>query len=693
MDAVFGFCKVEKNPCEIINPGRAGERIIYFHRYFLRYCTVQNVCMPLYFRFFFLLIFLQTLAFGQSGPVFRQTPVNLIRKGAYVEALEYLNIAIQQERGAPELYFLRGYAKYGLDDFIGAEQDYSQSIELSPYLADVFTNRAIVRSQLQNFKGSLEDFDKALEMDGSNGEIWFHRARTNLLLKKYYSCIVDCNKAIQLHCQGEGVYIIRASAEQEIKRYTEAIEDLDMARKINPQNGYVFSQRGLVWTEMNQSDSAIRDFSRAIALDTTNTFAMFNRALAWLKKSEQVAALKDLNAVIRISPYNSYAYYNRAIVLIGLNEKRGAINDFNIVSKLDPKNITSYYYRSKLKSELGDYSGALEDLDKTIALLPDYTDAWFDRYEVKIKLRDTKGAQADYRQALELTRKNHLDPDSLKAERKDYLKSLVKLSGDFEEMNTLNSKLQNQSVDIQLKPMYSLLLWKADFGKVKLYDGYKKEHYFTNILTLTNETGLISDSLLRIELHRQTLLIDSAGTNPDFHFRRAISYFQMRNYDRALADLNAALGADSGYITAWFSRAGARYELIQILNSQEDYQQEIILGKNAPKLQNPNLSATLEHTYEAVIRDLDKVLALDPEFSFAWYNRGYVNSRMGNYRAAIGDFSKAITLNNNFAEAFYNRGLMSILVSENHQGCLDLSRAGELGITDAYKVMKRYCYK
>ena len=34
-----------------------------------------------------------------------------------------------------------------------------------------------------------------------------------------------------------------------------------------------------------------------------------------------------------------------------------------------------------------------------------------------------------------------------------------------------------------------------------------------------------------------------------------------------------------------------------------------------------------------------------------------------------------------------------ILLSENHNGCRDLSRAGELGVTDAYRVMKRYCYK
>jgi tetratricopeptide (TPR) repeat protein len=66
---------------------------------------------------------------------------------------------------------------------------------------------------------------------------------------------------------------------------------------------------------------------------------------------------------------------------------------------------------------------------------------------------------------------------------------------------------------------------------------------------------------------------------------------------------------------------------------------------------------------------------------------------MGNYREAINDFSRAIALQNDFAEAWYNRGLLSILLNENNLGCGDLSRAGELGITDAYRVMKRYCYK
>jgi len=638
-------------------------------------------------------VFLQSFVFAQYGMSFRQDAVERLRKGEYIEALEYLNLAIKKEPSGSELYYLRGYAKYGLDDFLGAEQDYSRSIDLSPYLADVFTNRAIVRTQLQNFTGAMEDFDRALEMDGTNGEIWFHRARTNLFLKKTYSCIVDCNKAIELNFRNESVYILKSSAEVEIKRFSEAIEDLDQAKKINSKNGYIYSQRGLVWVELNKNDSAIADFSHAISLDSVNTFAIFNRALVSLKIPDQASALKDLNTVIRISPYNSYAYYNRAIVLIGIGETRKAIRDFEIVSKLDPKNIVSYFYRSKLKTELKDYQGALADLDKTIELLPEYTDAWYDRYELKLKMNDRKGAQADYNQALELTRNNHQDPDSLKAERKDYLKNLVKLSGDFEQMNSMNSKLQNQAIDIQPKSMFSILLWKADFGKVKLYDVYKKTHYPANILSLTNQSGVISDSVLLKEIDDQTHMIDSAGNSSGPLYKRAVTWIQLRNFDNALHDLNSLLASDSGNVTALFSRAGTRYEIIQQLAIQEDLQREITIGKMLPKTQHIPAQSTVEHTYELVIADYDRALALDPEFAFAWFNRGYVNSRMGNYRDAVNDFSKALSLREDLAEAWYNRGLVSIILNENHNGCKDLSHAGELGVTDAYRVMKRYCYK
>ena len=42
------------------------------------------------------------------------------------------------------------------------------------------------------------------------------------------------------------------------------------------------------------------------------------------------------------------------------------------------------------------------------------------------------------------------------------------------------------------------------------------------------------------------------------------------------------------------------------------------------------------------------------------------------------------------AEAYLNRGIIQLFMKDTRKGCLDLSKAGELGITEAYEVLKRY---
>ena len=62
----------------------------------------------------------------------------------------------------------------------------------------------------------------------------------------------------------------------------------------------------------------------------------------------------------------------------------------------------------------------------------------------------------------------------------------------------------------------------------------------------------------------------------------------------------------------------------------------------------------------------------------------------GNLPEAFDDYTKAIELNPNFAEAYYNRGLVQIYMKDTRKGCLDISKSGELGIEDAYDVLKMY---
>jgi tetratricopeptide (TPR) repeat protein len=643
------------------------------------------------FFFLSLVIFLPSFSCPQSLNSLIQSGQNYLMKGQFVEALEQLNFAILKEPASSELYFLRGYAKYSLDDFIGSEEDYNKSIGLSPFKAEVFVNRAVVRCERLNYNGAFEDLASAHRLDSANADVYFNLGRIKLILKKYYASLGDCNTAIRLGYKHESIYLLKGSSEWGLKRYDEAIADFKKAVEINPANPWPFIQLGSLWLEQNKVDSSIRYYDRAILVDSNNVYALFNRSLARAKVPDPEGALNDLNKVIRLSPYNSYAYFNRAILYIDKNEKLRAILDLTKVIRLNPKNIVSYYYRGMLKTDTKDYSGALEDLNKTVELSPDYADAYYARFQVRNKLKDYTGARKDYKQAFELGKKNHFNPDSLSTEKKDYLQSLVKLSGDFEEMNTMNGKFQNQPVSIELMPLFRFFPDKAPFGFLRLYDSYPKAHYHGNITRLTIHDELFTDSLCTLQIRLLSQVIDSTSGEADTFLKRA-TYFAARNqYNEAFRDLNSSLKLDSGNVLTYFTRANARYSLIRLIISLDSAQSQAMVGRNLPE--NTVQAGNTYQIYDSVIADYSAAVRLDPGFGFGYYNRGIVYCRTHNFRDAEEDFSKAIVCIENFAEAYYNRGLVRILRNENLQGCEDLSRAGELGIPDAYRVIKRYCYR
>ena len=53
----------------------------------------------------------------------------------------------------------------------------------------------------------------------------------------------------------------------------------------------------------------------------------------------------------------------------------------------------------------------------------------------------------------------------------------------------------------------------------------------------------------------------------------------------------------------------------------------------------------------------------------------------------------AISIDPNLAEAYYNRGMTLLKSGDRKAGIADLSKAGELGLFDAYSVIRRFSEK
>ena len=641
----------------------------------------------------FCLVFLPVPAGGQTAWKEIQVGQNYLRSGEYVNALEEMNAAIGRTPFVPELYFLRGYAKYSLDDYIGAELDYSKAIELSPYRPEFFINRAEVRSQQSNLNGALEDLGYARRLDSVNPEVYLGLARIKLMMKFYYGCIGDCNKVILKDPKNDLAYLIRGTAEIELNRFDSALSDFKTAIGLNPGNPNAYIRLGAAWLEKEEADSAIRYFNLAIGADSNNVYALFSRSLALVKRQDLPGAKADLDKIIRLSPFNSYAYFNRAILLFELEDPAGAIRDFDYVIRLNPMNITSYYYRGLLRSEMKDYRGALEDLDRTVELLPTYAAAYYERYRVKLMLRDRAGAMKDFELAEKYGQENHFTPDSLTPEKKSYLQGLVDLSGDFEEMNSFSVKFQNQPVDIRLQPVFFLFTGQADLRFLYLYDAYEKKHYHAHILPFTNREELIRESDCLKEIEAQSRRIDSVFHPAESYLLRGLAFASLKRYREAVNDFDSSLARDPGSVIVWFSRANSRFGMIQARDSNGLPAPPVTIGNEEPGAKAQHSSPEDSVLLKNVLGDYSQALELDPDFPFAYFNRGVVYCQLSKYREAVNEFTAAIRLKSDLAEAYYNRGLIRILLNELLPACEDLSRAGELGISDSYKVIKRYCFK
>ena len=94
--------------------------------------------------------------------------------------------------------------------------------------------------------------------------------------------------------------------------------------------------------------------------------------------------------------------------------------------------------------------------------------------------------------------------------------------------------------------------------------------------------------------------------------------------------------------------------------------------------------------FEIMLRDYDYVIHKLPDFSFAYYNKANMLCIQQDFKAAISYYTQAIQNDNDFAEAYFNRGLTYIYINEIDKGITDLSKAGELGIYQAYNLISRF---
>ncbi len=649
----------------------------------------------------------------------------------YLLAIQYFNQVIKAKPYLAEPYFYRAIAKYYLDDFKGAEDDCTQCIERNPFYGNAYQLRADARQNQKNYDGALEDYSVSLKNNPDDKFILINLGIVNIEKKDFDEAERNLNRLLEVYPTYTQGLLTRGNLYLEKKDTIKALEDYNMAIEKDKYFSASYSMRASVYFAQKEYDKAIADFDEAIKLDPLLTGNFINRGLTRYYKNDLRGAMSDYDHVIELDPVNIIAHFNRALLRAQVGDDNKAISDFDFVIQNEPENYIAYMNRGLLKNNIGDIRGALADIDRVLKEYPDFYQGFYLRSEIKRKQNDLRNAEQDYVYARRVEEQTKRDALAGK-EKKDDDKTREKSDKTIDKFNLLvvadkeetqktkynsetRGKIQNRQANANLELPFIISYYEkqSDFQKFTHYnrdlDNLNKRNILSRKLIITNQEVPLDSTQVAIHfasIDEYSKLIGEQPENALFYFARGLDYILVQDFTSAIEDLTKATLIDPKFTLAYFNLAVAytkqlkSRESLPELYSQGTQQSELSINmqlggdksvtsgvsKGADN-DAKNIRSRLE--YESILKNYSIVLELSPEFSYAYYNRSEVKAMQNDFRAAILDLNEAIKRDPDFAEAYYNRGLCRLRVKDTERGLDDLRKAGELGIINAYSIIKR----
>lgn len=625
----------------------------------------------------------------------------LMTNNDYQEAIRVLNVLLRFDGDAYEGYFLRGIAKYNMDDLLGADADFSLAIEKNPVFTNAYTYRAITRSRLGNYDDALRDFHEAIDLRPDLPGPYYSRGVTRLLNKQFKEAIEDFDMFIRHEKKVADVYINRGMSYLYLKDTLQAYENFSTAIRTNREDPNGYNRRSMLLMQQKRYKEAEDDLNIAISHDSTYVLSFFNRALVYSDTKRPMQALSDFDHVIKLDSTNSLTYFNRAIVRSQIGDYNRALEDYDRVALYSPNNVLVYYNRAGVYSHVGEVEKAIADYSHAIKLYPDFANAYLNRSYLRSLMGDMKGARQD-RQAAErkiAEYKSRLSDSTYSiyadtTQKFDKLLSFdAKLKG--KQFETKAENTTGHNADIKLMPLYKFTLMHVDsamMARDMLYHAQRMEDFKKKLgnknLTISNkESNIVPDSLIALDKHF-TDRLRMEENDWTLLFMRGVSQSLIKQYTNAVTTLTQAITHNPSNPFLYINRSTTRAEMIDFISSIDNSYQRISIDSDpANRLQN---RGTRTYNYDDAIEDINKAIKLYPDFAYSYYNRANLHAISGQLPEAYDDYTKAIELNPSFGEAYFNRGLVQIYMKDTRKGYLDLSKAGELGIMSAYEVLKDY---
>lgn len=662
----------------------------------------------------------------------------------YVLSIQYFNQVIRSKSWMAEPYFYRAVAKINLDDYRGAEMDCSACLERNPFLVQAYYARGIARHSLDKLDEAIADYKVGLDFRPDDRPMLVNLAVAYIQKKEYDEAETVFETLMREHPRHAMNYLTRGAMYIEKGDTISALADYDTSINMDPYYAPSYGNRAILRYQTQDLEGALSDLNEALRLDTRNNGYYINRGLVRYQMNDLRGAMADYDQVIDMDRENLIARFNRGLLRFQVGDNNRAIEDFDVVIAQEPDNYMAYYNRGLLRFETADYYGSIDDFTKVLNEFPSFLPGYYNRAEARRKVNDNVGAERDYWTAYEREQKlgqgsggasgqsasggasgdTDVEQDNTREQSDKNINKFNRLVVyDKEEerkskyQSEIRGRVQDRNVRVDLEPQFVLTYYvkPEPVKKIVYYDKSVEEFnsrmVLSRMLRITNEEAPLNEAQISIHfssIDQYSAQIERSPADAYAYFGRALDFTLVQDFQEAINDYDRAVQIDSDFTMAYFNRAVVRYKQLEYNMSQSSQTATEITnatsmtlnaGRSGSQTRTPQ-AATVDagaqlrdnqraFEHEKIVRDYDMVIRLNPDFVYAYFNRGNLRCAQRDFRAAILDYNEAIERDPNFAEAYFNRGLARLSQGDANRGIADLSKAGELGIINAYNIIKR----
>ena len=621
----------------------------------------------------------------------------------YVLSIQYFNQVIKLKPYLSEPYLLRAIAKIQLGDYTGAEMDCNAAIARNPFQPGAYYTRGFIYQQTNQPEKAERDFSEALVFAPENKTYIAMRADALAELEQYDLALQDINHLLHREPQAAALYFEKGSICLRSNDTVCALEAFAKATEYDSQNPANWSALGLVQLMQDRQEEALQSLSKSIEYGSKWAGDYINRAIIYYRKHNYRGALADYDKAVTLAPQDAQCYYNRGLLREELGDYNRALEDMTQAIQLEAGKMEYHYQRGILYLQLRQWEEALADFASVRERYPYFLPVYYLSAQAETSLGHEKEAYTLRQQAYEIemkkdsiqSLKTNMQVAASQPQPRDRRKEFSALAAQNQEASEEETKyesdtrgsVQKRYTDVVNEPNIILSYYATNTASLKQtnyshasIDRYNRTNYLPAALRFsTQEINLTAEMVNQhfAQISQLTQQIDMLSTMPGSqqalsgaYVARAFEFALVQDYSSALDDITRATLLDGQVYFAYFCRANWRYKLMEYKRAMGE------------KVESAD--------FELMMRDYDYVISHMPDFSFAYYNKANMLCIQQDFKAAIAYYTQAIEVDHDFAEAYFNRGLTYIYIGENEKGIADLSKAGELGIYQAYNLITRF---